>query len=178
MPSKKVHGGYVPPNPVGQPAPPARAAASGSKSLSVARGSTGTGCSRDNPQDRSLRQDRSSWQRGYRAGCIGLSACPFPAGTAESWSWISGYIEGKAARVAKPKSSASRALQTLTSGFLTQRRPATPTLVVIVWSSAGTDQAPSSECAGYTNRQFCCQGAAFFSCGHIQTFAKMICFRN
>jgi len=29
---------------------------------------------------------------------------PFPAGTAESWSWVSGYIgyiEGKAARVAK-----------------------------------------------------------------------------
>jgi ribosome modulation factor len=96
----------LPPDPVGQQAPPARAAASGSKPLRVARGSllltTGTGSS---PHDTSLRQDPCSWERGYRAGCLGLSDCPFPAGAAESWSWISGYIEGKAARVAKPKSS-------------------------------------------------------------------------
>jgi ribosome modulation factor len=96
----------VPPDPVGQQAPPARAAASGSKPLRSARGAllltTGTGCS---PHDTSLRQDPCSWQRGYRAGYLGLSACPFPAGSVESWSWISGYIEGKAARVAKPKSS-------------------------------------------------------------------------
>jgi hypothetical protein len=94
----------LPPDPVGQQAPPARAAASGSKPLRVARGSllltTGTG---DTPHDRFLRQDGCFWQGGYRAGCLGLSACPFPAGTAESWSWISGYIEGKAARVAKPE---------------------------------------------------------------------------
>jgi ribosome modulation factor len=94
----------VPPDPVGQQAPPARDAASAARARRVARGSllltTGTG---DTPHDGSLRQDLCSWQRGYRAGCLGLSACPFPAGTAEGWSWISGYIEGKAARVAKPK---------------------------------------------------------------------------
>jgi hypothetical protein len=93
----------VPPHPVGQQAPPARAAASASKPLRGARGAllltTGTGCS---PHDTSLRQDPCSWQPGYWAGYLDLSACPFPAGSVESWSWISGYIEGKAARVAKP----------------------------------------------------------------------------
>jgi ribosome modulation factor len=95
----------VPPDPVGQQAPPARAATSNSKPLRGARGSllltTGTGCT---PDDTSLSQDPCAWQRGYRAGYLGLSACLFPAGSVESWSWISGYIEGKAARVAKPKS--------------------------------------------------------------------------
>jgi hypothetical protein len=33
---------------------------------------TGTGCGRDNPHDRSLRQDRCSWQGGKRAGCPGM----------------------------------------------------------------------------------------------------------
>jgi hypothetical protein len=96
----------VPPDPVGQQAPPARDAASAARARRAARGSllltTGTG---DTPHDKSLRQDRCSWQQGYRAGCLGLSAWPLLASTAESWSWISGYIEGKAARVAKRKSS-------------------------------------------------------------------------
>jgi hypothetical protein len=95
----------LPPDPVGQQAPPARDAASAARARRVARGSllltTGTD---DTPHDRSLRQDHSSWQHGYQAGCLGLSARSFPAGTAESWSWISGYIEGKAARVARRKS--------------------------------------------------------------------------
>src|SRR5215475_2941169 len=95
----------VPPVPVDQQAPPARAAASGSKPLRSARGSllltTGTGCS---PHDTSLRQDPCSWQRGYWAGYLGLSACPVPAGGVDSWSWISGYIEGKAAVFPPPKS--------------------------------------------------------------------------
>lgn len=95
-----------PPAPVGQQGPPARDVASATRARRVARGSllltTGTGCS---PHETSLRQDPCSWERGYRAGYLGLSDCAFPAGAAESWSWISGYIEGKAARVAKPKSS-------------------------------------------------------------------------
>ena len=99
----------LPPAPVGQQAPPAHAATRLMGALRVARGSllltTGTGCHRDMPHDRILRQDDWSWQQGYRAGCLGVSTCNFPAGTVESWSWISGYIEGKAARVAKHKST-------------------------------------------------------------------------
>ena len=50
--------------------------------------------------DRTLRQSARCWQEGYRAGRPGASVvdCPYPAGTSESWSWSSGYIEGKAAR--------------------------------------------------------------------------------
>ena len=51
--------------------------------------------------DRVLRQSARSWQEGYRAGQQGanLVDCPHPAGTEDSWSWSSGYIEGKAGRV-------------------------------------------------------------------------------
>ena len=98
---------HVPPAPVGQQVPPARAAASGLDPLRVARGplllTTGTGC-RDTPHDTPLMQDLGSWRRGYRAACLGVSTCPFPADTVDNWSWISGYIEGKAVRTAKHKS--------------------------------------------------------------------------
>jgi hypothetical protein len=30
-----------------------------------------------------------------------LTERPYPAGSTENWSWSSGYIEGKAARLAK-----------------------------------------------------------------------------
>ena len=48
-----------------------------------------------------LRQNARSWHEGYRAGqCrVSLTACPYTVGTSESWSWSSGYIEGKAARL-------------------------------------------------------------------------------
>ena len=50
------------------------------------------------PRDgRTIKQDARSWYEGYRAGRLGqgLFKCPHPAGTTESWSWTSGYIEGK-----------------------------------------------------------------------------------
>lgn len=81
----------IPPAPVGQQEPPARAAASDSwRSLRDARGAlrltTRTACRRDN-----------------RAGLRGTSLTerPYPAGSTENWQWSSGYIEGKAARLAK-----------------------------------------------------------------------------
>ena len=92
----------VPSAPVGQQGPPARAAASDSGgSRRVARGplllTTGTDCPRK-PQG--PRQDPQCWLEGYRAGRLGLrnSSGPYAPGTTEAWSWISGYIEGKATR--------------------------------------------------------------------------------
>jgi ribosome modulation factor len=51
--------------------------------------------------NRILRQNARSWQEGYRAGLrqARLADCPYTIGTNESWSWSSGYIEGKAARL-------------------------------------------------------------------------------
>ena len=48
-----------------------------------------------------FRQDTVSWHEGYQAGHRGasLATCPYAAGTNESWSWSSGIIEGKAARL-------------------------------------------------------------------------------
>jgi ribosome modulation factor len=47
-----------------------------------------------------LRQDAASWHEGYQAGYRGsLTTCPYAAGTNQSWSWSSGAIEGKAARL-------------------------------------------------------------------------------
>lgn len=51
--------------------------------------------------NRILRQNARSWQEGYRAGQrrASLVDCPYTIGTSKSWSWSSGYIEGKAARL-------------------------------------------------------------------------------
>jgi ribosome modulation factor len=99
----------VPPDPVGQQGPPARAAASNVGPLRSARGSllltTGTGCSRNTSDDKVLRQDPHAWQQGYDAGYLGESVCPYAANACQSWAWSSGYLEGKAAKIAKPKSS-------------------------------------------------------------------------
>ena len=48
-----------------------------------------------------MRQDARSWQEGYQAGLRGTEhrARRYPAGTTESWSWSSGYIEGNAVRL-------------------------------------------------------------------------------
>jgi len=93
----------VPPVPMGQQGPPARSAPCKSKPLRVARGpllsTTGTAYRRD--QEKGFRQDVGCWQEGYRAGCLGVLTCPHMAGTNESWSWHSGFIEGKAARFAE-----------------------------------------------------------------------------
>lgn len=50
--------------------------------------------------DKVLRQSPPAWREGYQAGqhAARCTACPYAAGTDESWSWSSGYIEGKAAR--------------------------------------------------------------------------------
>ena len=95
--------------PVGQQAPPARAAAWNSRPLRVARGplllTTGTVSNRSGSSDRVLRQLPHSWQQGYDAGYLGDSGCPFAVHSAEAWPWNSGYVEGKAARLARAKSN-------------------------------------------------------------------------
>jgi ribosome modulation factor len=47
-----------------------------------------------------LTMDPKAWEEGFEAGEAGTphGACPYLAGTTESWSWFSGYIEGKAKR--------------------------------------------------------------------------------
>ena len=49
---------------------------------------------------RRVQQDREAWQAGYDAGAWGerASKCPYPARTAEAFSWRSGLIEGQASR--------------------------------------------------------------------------------
>jgi hypothetical protein len=44
--------------------------------------------------------DGQAWNRGFDDGQQGkpLCSCHYAMGTTESLSWISGYIEGKAAR--------------------------------------------------------------------------------
>jgi ribosome modulation factor len=102
----------LPPAPVGQQVPPARAAARHRGALRVTRGAllltTGTASRRDQPQETGvLSQDACSWDEGYAAGLSGMrsSLCPYPAGTTESWSWVSGYIEGKAVRLSRVKTA-------------------------------------------------------------------------
>jgi hypothetical protein len=78
--------------------PPVRAATSDSRrSLRDAHG-----LHRDPSRaDRIFKQDVKSWHEGYRAGRSGVDTrtCPHPAASTESWSWSSGFIEGKAARL-------------------------------------------------------------------------------
>lgn len=47
-----------------------------------------------------LKIEEQAWNRGFWDGEAGepLVSCPFAVGTTESWSWSSGYIEGKAFR--------------------------------------------------------------------------------
>jgi ribosome modulation factor len=47
-----------------------------------------------------LSLNTDAWDRGFHDGEQGkpLRPCPYEPGTTESWSWVSGYIEGKAAR--------------------------------------------------------------------------------
>ena len=44
--------------------------------------------------------DGQAWDKGFEDGEQGVPLCPCPyaLGTTESLSWVSGYIEGKAAR--------------------------------------------------------------------------------
>jgi len=102
----------LPPAPVGQQVPPARAAARHRGALRVPRGAllltTGTASRRGQPRGTTvLSQDARNWDEGYAAGLSGMcsSSCPYLAGTTESWSWYSGYIEGKAARLSRVKTA-------------------------------------------------------------------------
>jgi ribosome modulation factor len=47
---------------------------------------------------RVLEQDAEAWLAGFEAGKSGasLKTCPYATGTAESWAWSSGFIEGRA----------------------------------------------------------------------------------
>jgi hypothetical protein len=98
----------LPPAPVGQQVPPARAAARHRGALRVTRGAllltTGTASRRGQPDGgKVLSQDTCCWDEGYAAGQSGLHSpsSPYRAGTTASWSWYSGYIEGKAARLSR-----------------------------------------------------------------------------
>ena len=44
--------------------------------------------------------DGQAWDRGFEDGEQGkaLLTCPYATGTTQSLAWVSGYIEGKAAR--------------------------------------------------------------------------------
>jgi ribosome modulation factor len=94
----------VPPAPVSQQVPPARTAACNAKALRGARGSllltTGMGSRRDTSPDWILKLDERAWEKGYRAGRLGISDStgPYHPRSLKALSWISGYIEGKAAR--------------------------------------------------------------------------------
>ena len=94
----------VPPVPVSQQAPPARAAACDGKPLRGARGSllliTGTGSRRGTSPNWIVELDERAWDEGHRAGRLGISDStgPYHPRSMKALSWISGYIEGKAAR--------------------------------------------------------------------------------
>ena len=75
---------------------------------------------------RRVQQDREAWQAGYDAGARGkrASECPYPARTAEAFSWRSGFIEGKAARKTNPAGKLeteqdvlARAIEILTAAY-------------------------------------------------------------
>jgi ribosome modulation factor len=94
----------VPLVPVSQQVPPARAAACDGNPLRDARGphllTTGTNSRRDTSPARILELDNQAWEEGYQAGRLGIhhSKGPYRPPSLKSLSWISGYIEGKAAR--------------------------------------------------------------------------------
>jgi hypothetical protein len=49
-----------------------------------------------------LKQDPKVWEEGFKAGQSRIrtpTQCPYAAGTAEAWSWYSGYIEGAPGRL-------------------------------------------------------------------------------
>jgi hypothetical protein len=104
----------------------ARAAASGSKPLRtrarIPPVETETCCGRDTSRDRSLRQDRCASQRGYRAGCLGLSACSFPAALLRA---------GRGSADSPLFPSPNPLPGAIANADI--RRPATPTPVVIAW---------------------------------------------
>src|SRR5262245_49908281 len=57
-----------------------------------------------------LELDERAWDRGFEDGEQGkpLQSCPYTPGTTQCWSWISAYIEGKAARYGYSTTNASQ----------------------------------------------------------------------
>src|ERR1022692_516552 len=48
-----------------------------------------------------LKHDPKAWEEGFCAGESRVQLplrCPYPAGTAQAWSWHSGHVEGDAKR--------------------------------------------------------------------------------
>jgi ribosome modulation factor len=61
-----------------------------------------TACHRDKQgEEKILRQVPRAWHEGYQAGLLGLGRkdCTHQRHATASWSWSSGHIEGKAARL-------------------------------------------------------------------------------
>lgn len=44
------------------------------------------------------RHDPTAWEEGFKAGETSETKCPYPAGTAQSWSWSRGRVEGNSKR--------------------------------------------------------------------------------
>ena len=72
---------------------------------------------RDRPPQRQSRDDAlihvdaASWQQGYAAGLSGVPSWLGRRNLAaeiDSWSWISGYIEGEAARLKRGSQGTSK----------------------------------------------------------------------
>ena len=100
-----------------QQGPPTRVAASDSRrSLRDARGSPplapGDGLPQRQGRDHAMiRVDGPSWQQGHDAGLSGVpyrSSRRALAAAIDSWSWISGYIEGEAERLKRGSRATSK----------------------------------------------------------------------
>ena len=113
---------HVPPAPMRQQGPPTRVAASDSRrSLRDARGSLpltpGDGLAPSQHKAGKARDvvmiriDAASWQQGYDAALSGVPSWLGRRNLAaeiDSWSWISGYIEGEAARLKRGSQATSK----------------------------------------------------------------------
>jgi ribosome modulation factor len=53
-----------------------------------------------------LQLDAAAWQKGFDTGDAGqpVSECPYANDSIEAWSWSSGFVEGKAARMQRVSS--------------------------------------------------------------------------
>ena len=66
---------------------------------------------RQSRDDAMIRVDAASWQQGHAAGLSGMASWLGRRNLAakiDSWSWISGYIEGQAARLMRGSQATSK----------------------------------------------------------------------
>jgi hypothetical protein len=66
---------------------------------------------RQSRDDALIHVDAASWQQGYAAGLSGVPSWLGRRNLAaeiDSWSWISGYIEGEAARLKRGSQATSK----------------------------------------------------------------------